>query len=109
MRAYALLDFGKHDESIADYNYLIQYMPNDPNNYFYRALANQRKNNFKGAILDYSNVLKFGINGAALLNRSVCYEALKDFPHAIQDANAAKNAGQNVAPEYLARLKAGGG
>ena len=109
MRAYALLDFGKYNESIVDYNYLIQYMPNDPNNYFYRALANQRKNNFKGAILDYSKVLKFGINGAALLNRSVCYEALQDFSHAIQDANAAKNAGQNVSPEYLARLKAGSG
>jgi tetratricopeptide (TPR) repeat protein len=109
MRAYALLDYGKHDESIADYNYLIQFSPNDPNNYFYRALAKQRKADYKGTIADYSTTLKFGSNGAALLNRSVCYEALKDFFRAMQDALAAKKAGQNVSQEYLARLNAGGG
>jgi len=109
MRAYALLDFGKYNESVADYNYLIKYMPNDPNNYFYRALAKQRKGDYKGAVSDYTNTLKRSPNnGAALLNRSICYEALKDFGHAIQDALAAKNAGQNISPEYIARLKAGG-
>jgi len=110
MRAYAFLDYGKYDESIGDYNYLIQLLPNDPNNYFYRALAKQRKGNFNGAVLDYTNTLKRSpSNGAALLNRSLCYEALKDFSHAMQDALAAQQAGQNVSPEYLARLNAGGG
>lgn len=109
MRAYALLDMGRLDESIADYSTLLQVNPQDGNSYFYRALAYQRKSNFPAAVKDYTSALQLNpANGGAYLNRAICYEGLKDYASALRDALSAQKAGQNISPDFIEKLKAGG-
>ena len=106
MRAYAYLDFGEYDRSIADYSLLIKYNPKDPSNYFYRGLANQRKSSFKESIKDYSNAIRLQANNSSeYFNRSLCKEALGDYKSAFEDLTTAQQLGHKIQRGNFQRLE----
>ncbi len=91
LRGRVYSDLQEHDKSLADFNYLIEKIPNVFSDvYVERGLVYSSIQKFQLAINDYSNALEIQNDHLlAYIQRGYCFFEIAEFDKAIQDLNNA--------------------
>jgi tetratricopeptide (TPR) repeat protein len=77
---------GQLDKALADYDYALRLVPNNPAALTGRGLTQFQKRNFDRAIADYSQVMALGAaTGETYDNRRLAYEAKREYEYALDD------------------------
>ena len=105
-RAYTYLSAKQYDLSIRDYDHLIRLDSLDPVSYLRRGEAEAQKGALAAALNDYKTCLGMQPgNTGCMYDMSLAYNALKDYPNALNYAVKAKQAGVKVPDNYISELQ----
>ncbi|MDP2719405.1 MAG: tetratricopeptide repeat protein, partial [Dehalococcoidia bacterium] len=103
-RGWALLNEGKYDEAIAEFDTAIKLDPEYFYAYSFRGFAYSKKGQYDLAIADYSKAIELDPKNAnAYLNRAFAYYNNKQYDLAIADYNKAIELDPKNANAYLNR------
>ena len=97
---------GEIELALADMLETLRYNPSSSRAYFYIGSIHYTKGDFLQCLQDFSNCIQYNSTFAvAYYNRSLTYEALRQWSNAYQDAEKAKSLGYPVEASYLQDLR----
>jgi protein O-mannosyl-transferase len=97
---------GNHDRALDDYRHALELDPFNPEVYNNRGVTYYAKKDYDKAIDDFNRALKLAPGFfRAYTNRALAYCMTKDYDRAWEDVSKLHALGQQVDPEFLARLR----
>lgn len=107
--AYSNFRLGLYEESIQDYDHVLEVNPSFIEAYNNRGIAYMFMQNYQFAIQDFDQALKLNPDyAAAYVNRGSTYDSLGDYQRAIQDYDQAIELDPNYVAAYINRGSAYG-
>jgi tetratricopeptide (TPR) repeat protein len=103
-RALTFLELKRYNEAISDFESFLKYQPNDPDIYNAMGVCLRMNEKYTEALAVINKALDMRKDPHFYLNRSYCYNGLKNLDQARKDALIAKQAGVQLDPPYAREL-----
>jgi protein O-mannosyl-transferase len=103
-RALTFMELKRYNDAIRDFESFLKYQPNDPDIYNAIGVCLRMSEKYAEALAIINKALNIKKDPHFYLNRSYCFNGLKDLDQARKDALAAKAAGVPLDPPYAKEL-----
>jgi tetratricopeptide (TPR) repeat protein len=103
-RALIFMDLKRYSEAINDFEAFLKYQPNDPDIINAMGVCYRMSEKYADALVLINKALTIRQDPHFYLNRSYCYNGLKNLDQARKDALTAKQGGVELDPPYAKEL-----
>jgi tetratricopeptide (TPR) repeat protein len=103
-RALTFMELKRYDDARKDFESFLKYQPDDPDIYNAIGVCYRMNEKYQEAIAVINKALTIKEDPHFYLNRSYCYNGLRDIEQARKDALTAKQGGAALEPSYMKEL-----